>query len=101
MMTNAELGFRRNTDSLSESAAAIAAPVFQAQGWTWGGWKSPPSVPNRSELATAIRGLLNTAETSDDTVVTVSSGRLCVTISRDEAGQRENLSVSLDLGYCP
>ncbi|MGH9200695.1 MAG: hypothetical protein ACRD2A_05610 [Vicinamibacterales bacterium] len=85
MMSNTE-------DQRIAEAARHVALVFAHTGWAWGGWENPEYTPDAADIALAFHRLLDqcrihvvTDECLDKDDMWMSSGRLRVSLSRDES----------------
>lgn len=85
-----------NDHELIAHAARLAAPIYEANEWTWGGFSSTtPHIPSSEEIAIRLADLVanvrrNGPERSS------STGRLYV--SSDEDGE---VSISVEIANLP
>lgn len=82
-------------DDIARMAEA-AAIVFADQGWVWG-MGDDEHRPSAVQIALSLDDMLREVKGSDGEYHQLRSGRLSVTRTNDEAGQRE-IIVALELG---
>lgn len=81
---------------IAVDAARLAAPIFKANGWTYGGALGMPNyVPDEAELATTILSLIEHAG-REDSSGRVGSGRFWVNRFVDET-ETPHVHVTLEL----
>jgi len=88
----------RTLEALIDKAAEIAAPVFEAQEWMWGGWfDNPGHVPTKAEIVETLQHLVNSVQ--DPQVDNAATGRFVVQkIHENERDQTDGICILLDLG---
>ncbi len=88
----------RSIEKTIDEAADIAAPVFVAQDWRYGGWFDEPShVPTKAEIVEKVQHLVNSVQ--DPRVDNTATGRFVVQkIHENERDQTDGICILLDLG---
>jgi hypothetical protein len=79
------------------AAAAILAPIFKQNGWTWATSESPDGVPSEKEIAKTIRRL---ADNIRDGIALSGTGRIIAEADNPlyEGKRPEEIRICLDLG---
>ena len=91
-MTGGRLTYE-DLENLAKAAARAAAPVFQAQGWTWRG-DGGTFIPGEDELQEKVHHLLHRAQERAG-FASVGSGRFVVDVEIEDG--QEVATVLLNL----
>lgn len=85
-----------NPQATIDAAAAILAPIYQANGWRWATASAPDGIPTEKEIVECISSLFDGVTGS---VVRSSTGRVVVEADRfGEPGSRIEKNIYLELG---